>query len=138
MNQPSQNDLIKTLRDKFADYLNKNWSSDVPILWQNMPAPDSMPEQGWIHFSCHLDRLRPLGLSRQHRLAQGRLRITIAISKGVGMAASDQTTDQVIKVFSVASIDNIRIGSITMDRPRDDKSHHIVGLNIGFDTISST
>jgi hypothetical protein len=136
-NEIRETDVIKNLRDTFSTHLNDAWPDELLVLWQNMPIPELMPNKGWIRFLCHLDRLRPLGLSRQHQLIYGRLVITIATPKGAGMAEADKMADRLIKLFSVSIIDNIRIGQMTMDSPRDEKSHHLSGLNIRFTTVDS-
>lgn len=131
----SKAQIIAELRDDIAAYLNEKWSSPLPILWQNMPLPQPLPDDGWVRFSCQLRSVKTIGLSSQDRLCQGVLTITVAIPKDTGMAVSDGITDQLIALFSASSIGTIKLGQMAMDTPRDEHGHHLTPIAIRFSAI---
>ncbi|MCE2518031.1 MAG: hypothetical protein J4F41_09460 [Alphaproteobacteria bacterium] len=133
----AENGYMHQLRETLSQYFNASATVDLPLLWQNMPLPSPLPDQGWVRFSCQLDRIYPLDLSHRHRGVHGRLTIVVATPKGTGMETSDGLIDQMIRLFAVKSIGAIQLGRMVMDRPRDEQGYHLNGLTIRFHWIDA-
>lgn len=127
--------IMQKIRRELSQYFNNAWPEDVPILWQNMPAPIPQSDQGWVRFICRIERMKKIGISRNHRAVYGRIHAVVAIPRGTGMAQADAMMDQLIKLFSTSNIGDIRLGEVTMNFPNDEHGQHLIGLTVLFSLV---
>ena len=129
---------IQSIRDVLAAYLKAEWPEAWPIYWQNMPISETIDHQdvsGWVQCHVMVETIRPMDIGRIRHLARGRLYIVATALKDTGMTQIDDMADKVLDLFAGQHIQNVKIGSISLEHPRYDGGYVQMGITITFTTI---
>ncbi len=152
MNNPAPNmaeQPVHFIREKLSAYLQEHWTGKSPnawqrtwpITWQNMPPPRTdntaitATQTRRLLFQVFMERVHALDLSASHYMAAGQITVTATAPKDSGMEDIDQMIDHLLKLFRGQHIGPIRIGQITMDKPRLDRGFIVHGVNLKFNII---
>lgn len=136
---PPQSDtvVLTSLRDKIANIIQLNWNSEIPILWENMPAPSPLPAKGWVEMRLRHGRSVATGLSTKSALLRGRVQFLLASHLGNGMETSDAMIAQLITLFDGRQDDGLSFGQAAVQPPQKDDGFLITTMTISFSYLRS-
>ena len=129
---PQGASLFATLRDKIANIIQENWPFDIPVLWENMPAPSPLPADGWVEMRLRHGRSFARGLNTKSCIQKGRVQFLLANHLGHGMETSDVTIAHLISLFDGRQSDGLSFGQATVQPPQKEDGFLITTMTITF------
>lgn len=128
----------QAIRTTLSRHIQDNFSMALPVEWENMPPQHQQPEQGWIHIAIVFERFEKLGFGLGVRLGRGRIRLTIAVGRGVGMVLMDQVMAELTGLLANQSIGEVRLAAARITNPILTQGYHQAVMEIGFVAVSQT
>lgn len=121
-----------TLRDQIAGIIMADWPFTIPILWENMPPPSPLPDQGWVKIQIRFGKRLTSGLGRVPVLQRGYLQMRLAVHEGEGMQISDAMVSHIMTRFDQKQLADIHFGQANVQSPTQDDGVVITAISIRF------
>lgn len=122
---------FQIMRQTLFQHVDKNWSHDLPIYWENLPNEAADASNG--HIKCRLDFgvSAPLGLGGFDQ-RDGALEFTIFVLAREGMAAVDDALAALEQLFANKYLNHIRFGNLQIGLPETFAGFCRTDCRIGF------